>query len=524
MQKVSTVIPFGLRLGFAALLCASVVSGAAGQAGSTIAVNAGDNLQAAIDSAQPGQTLLLAAGATFTGNFVLPNKAGTSTSYITIRTATADARLPADDERIALADEPLLPVLRSPNSLPALRTAPGAHHWRLFAVRVAGGGQGDVIDLGDGVQADRTLVPTDLVLDRIVVRGDLTKGQKRGIALNSANTWIRNSYITGIKLAGQETQSIAGWNGPGPFVIENNYIEPGSIGILFGGAPPTIAQLTPTDIVIRHNHVTRPLELRTGNWAIKNLLELKHARNVQVTGNVFENNWAGGQSGFAIVFTPRANGNAPWTVLEHVRFEDNVVRHSGSAINLLGYDSNDPTQQTRDIVVRNNEFSDIDQQRWGGGGIFLQIGDEPADVHVEHNTVVQSGNIISAYGGTAAAPRKITGFRFADNIVMHNTYGIYGNAIGMGNLCLAAYFPQSVVTGNVIAGGQSQSYPSGNSFPAVADLMTQFRSPTSGDFSLLDSSPLRVLASGLAGADFDELRRATAVMPRSPKNVHESLP
>ena len=52
-----------------------------------------------------------------------------------------------------------------------------------------------------------------------------TTGQKRGVALNSASTSIRNSYIGGIRLAGQETQGIAGWNGPGPFVIENNYVE-----------------------------------------------------------------------------------------------------------------------------------------------------------------------------------------------------------------------------------------------------------------------------------------------------------
>ena len=82
MQKVSTVIPSGLRFAFAAVLVAGVVSGAAGQTGSTVTVNAGDNLQAALDAAQPGQTLLLPAGATFTGNFVLPKKAETSTCLL----------------------------------------------------------------------------------------------------------------------------------------------------------------------------------------------------------------------------------------------------------------------------------------------------------------------------------------------------------------------------------------------------------------------------------------------------------
>jgi nitrous oxidase accessory protein NosD len=42
----------------------------------TIYVPEGDNLQAALDAAQPGDTILLAQGAEFAGNFVLPNKGG----------------------------------------------------------------------------------------------------------------------------------------------------------------------------------------------------------------------------------------------------------------------------------------------------------------------------------------------------------------------------------------------------------------------------------------------------------------
>src|SRR5262245_2995430 len=45
--------------------------------GRTFTVNAGSNLQSALNQAQPGDLILLQAGATFTGNFVLPNKTGT---------------------------------------------------------------------------------------------------------------------------------------------------------------------------------------------------------------------------------------------------------------------------------------------------------------------------------------------------------------------------------------------------------------------------------------------------------------
>src|SRR5262249_42734907 len=62
-------------------------------AGKTIAVAAGGDLQQAIDMAQPGDVITLAAGASFKGPFSLPNKAGSS--YIVVRTDTKDADFPA---------------------------------------------------------------------------------------------------------------------------------------------------------------------------------------------------------------------------------------------------------------------------------------------------------------------------------------------------------------------------------------------------------------------------------------------
>src|SRR5437667_2801861 len=81
---------------------------------STISVAAGGDLQAALNAAQPGDVILLQAGATFTGNFILPVKSGSS--MITIRSSAADASLPGTDLRVSAADAPLLPKIVSPNS------------------------------------------------------------------------------------------------------------------------------------------------------------------------------------------------------------------------------------------------------------------------------------------------------------------------------------------------------------------------------------------------------------------------
>src|SRR4051812_28813759 len=57
------------------------------------------NLQAAIDAAAPGDTILLRAGETFVGPFILKAKAA-STAWITIRSDADDSQLPAAGVRL----------------------------------------------------------------------------------------------------------------------------------------------------------------------------------------------------------------------------------------------------------------------------------------------------------------------------------------------------------------------------------------------------------------------------------------
>ena len=60
--------------------------------GNTITVKAGGDFQAALDRAKAGDTILLEAGATFSGNFNLPNKSGNE--FIIIRTSANDSQIP----------------------------------------------------------------------------------------------------------------------------------------------------------------------------------------------------------------------------------------------------------------------------------------------------------------------------------------------------------------------------------------------------------------------------------------------
>jgi len=486
----------------------------------TIRVTEGADLQQALNGARPGDTILLRPGAVYTGNFVLPAKGGTAA--ITIRTSET-AGQPRPGVRVRPVHAGTLAKIGSPNRQPALRTAPGASGWRLELLEFlpTHDGAGDIIALGDGGSAQRTLdqVPRDITIDRCYIHGHPDHGQKRGIALNSGNTTITGSYIADIKVRGQDSQAVAGWNGPGPYTIENNYLEAAGENFLLGGADPSIDGLVTSDVTFRRNHLAKPLAWRDERWQVKNLFELKNARRVLVEGNLMEYAWQQAQVGYAIVLTPRnQDGGAPWATVEDVTFRHNIVRHAGGGMQIIGPDTTHPSGPTRRIEVTNNLFYDIDAKKWGGTGAFLLIGEGPSDVSVTRNTVRQSGNIVMAYGGTKARPARVAGFSFRGNVILHNQYGVHGADRAPGKDSIDAFFPGAEFTSNGIGGGEARLYPGGNLFIDAREFDRQFMDAARGDFRLLAGSRFRSAGGDGRdlGVDLRALAAALGIRPGSP--------
>jgi hypothetical protein len=478
-----------------------------------VLVRAGDDLQRALDAARPGDTIMLEAGATFSGNFVLPARHGGDSRVVTLRTAHVDG-LPGEGARVSPADAPRLAKLRSPNGRPALRTAPGAKGWHIALLEILGtpNGAGDIVALGDGSTAQKTLsqVPSYLTLDRLYIHGDPVRGQKRAIALNSSHTTIRGCYVADIMAVGQDSQAIGGWNGPGPYLIENNHLEAAGENILFGGADPSIIGLTPETIVVRENTLTKPLAWRepgAPRWQVKNLLELKNARRVIVERNVMERSWQQAQAGYAVLFTVRnQDGGCPWCQVEDVTFRHNIVRDVAAGIQILGVDPNAPSRQTRDIVIRDNLFDGIDRSAWGGDGYFLQLTDGPRDITVDHNTIIQraSGGLVKMSGVTDR-------FTFTNNIASHGRYGFMGTDRGIGEDSIRAYLPGALITRNVMAGGPRNRYPPGNLFPSPEEFARQFAGMAEGNYALASASAWRE-----AGLDGRDLGADVSALPSPP--------
>jgi cellulose synthase/poly-beta-1,6-N-acetylglucosamine synthase-like glycosyltransferase len=477
----------------------------------TVHVPAGGDLQKALDAAHAGDLITLEPKAVYQGPFRLPATKGVG--WIVVSTALPQPGLPGQGQRVNPLHAAVMPKLIA-SSGPVIQARRDAHHFRFVGLEIApadGVFLYALVELGNE-DTEIDALPHDIVFDRCYLHGDPVRGTRRGIAMNSRDTAVIDSYLSDFKEQGADSQAIAGWNGPGPFKIVNNYLEAAGENIMFGGADPAIRDLVPADIEIRHNHLAKPLRWKVGHdtfegaeWSVKNLFELKNARRVVIDGNLFEYNWPHAQNGFAILFTVRnQDGRAPWSTVEDVAFRNNVVRHVGAGINVLGRDDNHPSQQVKRLEIRNNLFLDVGGP-WGGGRLF-QLLDGTSDVVIDHNTALQTGGLL--FGGDGAGH---TGFVFQNNIAPDHRRGISGSGSAVGLPALNRYFPASLVRRNVIVGGIAGEYPPDNFFAASLENVG-FESHAQNRMRLIRASPyVRAGTDGRdPGADLEAPESASA--------------
>ncbi len=495
--------------------------------GQTIAVAAGGDFQAALNAAQPGDVITLQAGATFTGPFTLPNKTGTG--WIIVRTSAPDSSLPPLGTRVGPSYAAVMPkIVVGANMGGAIQTAPGAHHFRFIGIEVkpvSGAMTFGLVELGSWSDTSTTTQPHDIIIDRCYIHGNPGEAAVRGVALNGSRLAVIDSYLADFKDQGFDTQALMGWNGPGPFKIVNNYLEAAGENVMFGGADPSIVNLVPSDIEIRRNYFHKPTSWR-GVWAdVKNLFELKNARRVLVEGNIFENTWLAAQDGYAILFTVRnQDGTAPWSTIEDVTFQKNIIRHAGTALDILTADDPNVSQNMKRVLIRDNLFDDISAVRWGGFGRFISFlgyAGGAVDVVIEHNTAFYEEDIVYVDGIAH------TGFIFRNNITPRPAagFGFIGGGTLEGLPTLTVYFPLAVFTRNVLAGANALIYPIDNFFPPSLDAVG-FVDRVAGNYRLAPSSPYKNAATDGTdiGADIDALDAATAgVLTGSPSAQTSTL-
>ncbi len=391
-------------------------------AGREIKVHNGDDLQAVLDGAKPGDTILLDADATFIGNFRLMPKTGDG--WIYIESAGID-QVAQPGQRVGRSSAAHMAKIESKNSDSAISAQPGASHYRLVGLEImpADGApriyslvnvdfvtswvDGKVRTLAKEVApglAPADDFPHDITVDRCYIHGSDTQDARQGVVANGINVAVIDSHISDIHDSTMDSQGILAYRTPGPLKIVDNFISATTENILFGGAGGPVNPYVPGDVEIRGNWLYKPLSwipvttAGRGKWSVKNNLEFKSAQRVVVSGNIMENDWQSAQLGTSVLLTPRVaqDQGGPHTVVNDIDIENNVIKNVNGGFTLTEFDDNvrDGTwhAETRRIRIANNLILLRDEKAPAGyRPIGFALGPLMEDVVLQHNTVQMIG-------------------------------------------------------------------------------------------------------------------------------------
>lgn len=487
--------------------------GAMGASAAVTQVPANADLQQYLNAAQPGDTLVLPPGATYTGNYILPVKApvtGTSADYITIITAGFTQSPSA--QRVSPANAPAMAKIVDPgNGLPALNAQIYSHYWQLVGLEIFPATPQtfiyDLIDIGSfgSDQSSLAQAPMHFVFDQCYIHGWPNVNFTRGIAMNGGDVSVTNSWISDFHSDSEESQAIDSGNGPGPFNIINNYMEGAAENILFG-SPPSIPGLIPTGIQIRQNYFYKPLSLKVGEagftgytpW-VKNFIEFKNGQNIVIDGNLMENNWVqappgNAQLGQAIVLGPRTGGVDYNVTVQNVTVTNNVIRHVGGVITMAGVDDTGAQNiPANTITFRNNLADDVrnDYAYPGVGSMTIEVLGVN-NVVIDHNDLFYPAQV--SYLVVTPPDGQ---FIFTNNIF---PFGVGLNSpCGWTAPALACAFPDGTIAANVAVGATGNWMPAGTFEPATMNqvgFLNFAAGPTDyHNYALSPSSPYHGVAT-----------------------------
>jgi len=366
---------------------------------------AATGLQAAVGRARPGDVLCLAPGDRFRGTLTLPERS--DSGWVVVRTAPSQGQ-PAPGTRVRPSQGATLATLEAPGTASAIVTAPRARGWYLTTLEVR---TDSALASLTYALVDLQTPPTvdgfarDLVLDRLWIHGWAHRPLRRCVALNSASTAIVHSWIDECHEKGTDSQAIAGWSGPGPYLIENSYLAGAGENIMFGGSDPRFAGVHPSDITVRRNHIVTPPSWR-GVWTKKNLIETKNVQRILIEGNVLEGSWKDGQDGHAILVKSANQSGHPahrGSGTRDLTIRRNLIRHAGAALNLSGRggDAGAIDSVTRRVLIEENYSDSLCAITCDTRGIMLLTGAER--VEFRRNTWLAPATVNSYTGGSASS-------------------------------------------------------------------------------------------------------------------------
>jgi hypothetical protein len=498
----------------------------------------------ALNAANPGDTIVLDAGTTYSGNFTLPVKSNANHQWIYIISSALNS-LPAPGTRVnPTTDAANMPKIATPNVSPAITIPPGASNYRFVGLEMTSvSTQGChpsvncfsyqlIYMAGKPAQG----LPDSITVDRCYLHGSPTQDVREGIIANGSNIAVVDSYISDIHESTIDSQAIVAYFSPGPIKIVNNFLSATTENVLFGGAGGASNPWVPSDIEIRNNWFYKPPEWAAvgvtippnNQWKEKNLLEFKNARRVLVDGNTLENTWVSGQTGFAVLFTVRTGQSGNLAVVDDITFTNNLLKNVTSGFSTLYQDDScgkPPYQQctnlgeTKRILVYNNLILFRDPHlpgtpaNWG-----LQLDPGMTDFVFQNNTTVPAAGTdcyqsiyFNMYQGMKWPPAEplTTNVWLLDNALCRQPTGAWG---GQGTAGLTNYMGDPApldprFVGNAMfvpSSDKVETFPPGNI--STKDAFT-YVDPAAGNYQLVTPNA-GTTTSGVSSVTLERALRA----------------
>jgi hypothetical protein len=520
--------------------------------GTIITVNAGADLQAALDSAHCGDTIQLQAAATFAGKFVLPAKACDGDHWIILRSSAADNLLPAEGQRVtpcyagvaSLTGRPHYACTNPQNVLArlkldrtgdgAIKLADGANHYRILGLEIM---------RPDGISGGATLITAvnladHIVLDRSWLHGGLQDETHSGFNLKGTSfVAVVDSYFSDFHCISRtgtcsDAHAVAGGvsdSQDGPYKIENNFLEASGEAVMFGGGAAT---KTPTDIEVLHNHFFKPWQWMKGQpgfvggvtgdpFIVKNHLELKNAVRVLIEGNLMENSWGGfSQTGFGILLSPKnqhtqSGANlCPLCQVTDVTIRYSQISHAGGGVQLATAISGDGTNGAPALAgtrwsIHDMVIDDLSRTYVGGATVFEIMNSWPTNalntVTINHITAFPAPDSHLMVVGNQDANEDMYGLVFTNNLVITGQYPVWNTGGGSTSCayhdvplttivnCFKTYTFKNNALVATPAAFPPSSWPADNYFPASPEAagFVNFNNGNGGNYALTPSSPYR---------------------------------
>lgn len=407
----------------------------------TVTVAAGGNVGTALSTARGGSVVCLTAGMVY-APLTLPARAASDTGWIVLR--TAGISLPPEGVRIRPSTATgFAKIVTTLNAEPAFFTAPGTFGYFVRGIEITTGAGVSLtyalVELGSYGTAQDVMseVPQRLILSQMYIHGSTNGEMQRCLFLNSGSTAIVDSWLSDCHGQGYDSQAIASFNGPGPHLVRNNYLEGVGENLMYGGATPSIPGLVASDITFTRNHVYTPVSWK-GVWTKKNLLELKNAVRVLIDSSVFDGSWTDGQDGPALLFKSiNDQGNCRWCRTTDVTVRRSYITHSSSGIVFSGAEGGVDTVAKR-FLIQDVVMDSLNQGPYfSGGARGILITGGPSDIVFDRT--VLAGQHDAALVLDMVNPSLRTMFR--NSVFTHGQYFASASGPGIGLPSMEAGIP-----------------------------------------------------------------------------------